>query len=110
MLDTLAAAQLRAECAASIVGADLFHNRDANGRHEVDLLIEARDGRLIAVEVKATAAPSAADARHLEWFAERVGSAFAAGIVLHTGPRVFRLGERILAVPIASIWAQQATG
>ena len=50
VLDTLAAAQLRAECAASIVGADLFHYRDANGRHEVDLLIEARDGQMIAVE------------------------------------------------------------
>jgi predicted AAA+ superfamily ATPase len=109
VLDTLAAAQLRAECAASIVGADLFHYRDANGRHEVDLLIEARDGRMIAVEVKATAAPSTADARHLEWFAERVGSAFTAGIVLHTGPRVFRLAERIVAVPIASLWASQVT-
>lgn len=110
VLDTLVAAQLRAECAASIVGADLFHYRDANGRHEVDLLIEARDGQMIAVEVKATAAPSAADARHLEWFAERVGSTFAAGVVLHTGPRVFQLADRIVAVPIASLWAQQVTG
>jgi hypothetical protein len=58
---------------------------------------------------KATAAPSAADARHLEWFAERVGSTFAAGIVLHTGPRVFRLAERIVAVPIASLWTAQVT-
>src|SRR4029450_4869439 len=66
VLDTLATAQLRAECATSIVGADLFHYRDANGRREVDLLIEARDGQLIAIEVKATAAPSAADARHLQ--------------------------------------------
>jgi hypothetical protein len=41
---------------------------------------------MIAVEVKAAATPSAADARHLEWFAERVGSAFAAGIILHAGP------------------------
>ena len=67
-------------------------------------------GPMIAVEVKATAAPSAADARHLEWFAERVGSTFAAGLVLHTGPRVFRLAERIVAVPIASLWGRQATG
>lgn len=105
VLDTLAAAQLRAECAVSVVGADLFHHRDSNGRREVDLLIEARDGQLIAVEVKATAAPSAADARHLGWFAGRVGSSFAAGLVLHTGPRVFRLAERIVAVPIASLWS-----
>ena len=104
VLDTLAAAQLRAESAARVVGAALF----TYGRREVDLLIEARDGQMIAVEVKATAAPSAADARHLEWFAERAGSVFAAGIVLHTGPRFFQLAERIVAVPIASLWTPQA--
>jgi predicted AAA+ superfamily ATPase len=104
LLDTFVAAQLRAECAVSIVGADLFHLRDANGRHEIDLLVEARDGNIIAVEVKATAAPSLADARHLEWLRERLGSTFAAGLVVHTGPQVFRLGERIIAVPIGSLW------
>jgi predicted AAA+ superfamily ATPase len=104
LLDTFVAAQLRAECAVSVVGADLFHLRDANGRHEIDLLIEARDGHVIAVEVKATAAPSLADARHLEWLRERLGSTFAAGLVVHTGPRAFRLAERIIAVPIGSLW------
>jgi predicted AAA+ superfamily ATPase len=104
LLDTFVAAQLRAECAVSVVGADLFHLRDANGRHEIDLLVEARDGHVIAVEVKATAAPSLPDARHLEWLRERLGSTFAAGLVVHTGPQVFRLGERIIAVPIGSLW------
>ncbi len=65
---------------------------------------------MIAVEVKATAAPSAANARHLEWFAERIGSAFAAGLVLRTGPRIFRLAEQVVAVPIASLWAHKVTG
>jgi predicted AAA+ superfamily ATPase len=62
VLDTLVAAQLRAECAISVVGADMFHLRDANGRREIDLLIEARDGQIIAVEIKATEAPSPEDA------------------------------------------------
>ncbi|TQS41372.1 ATP-binding protein [Cryptosporangium phraense] len=104
LLDTFVAAQLRAECDASIVGADLFHYRDANGRHEVDLIVEARDGSLVPIEVKAGAAPSLSDARHLRWFQERAGSNFAVGLVVHTGPRVFRLADKILAVPIASLW------
>ena len=99
------AAQVRAECAISVVGADLYHLRDANGRREIDLLIEARDGQIIAIEVKATAAPSREDARHLEWLHERLGARLAIGLVVHTGPRVFRLTERILAVPIASLWS-----
>jgi predicted AAA+ superfamily ATPase len=105
VLDTLVAAQFRAECALSAVGADMFHLRDTNGRREIDLIIEARDGQVIAVEVKATAAPSAADARHLEWLSERLGPRLASGLLVHTGPRIFRLSERILAVPIASLWS-----
>jgi hypothetical protein len=30
---------------------------------------------------------------------------FLAGAVLHTGPRPFRMDDRILALPIASLWA-----
>jgi Domain of unknown function (DUF4143) len=63
-LDAYVAAQLRAECSLSLIGADLFHLRDANGRHEVDLLVETRDGQVITIEVTAIAAPSRADARH----------------------------------------------
>jgi predicted AAA+ superfamily ATPase len=109
VLDTLVAAQLRAECAISVVGSDLFHLRDANGRHEIDLLIEARDGQAIAVEVKATAAPTPTDARHLAWLHGRLGSTFAAGLLVHTGPRVFPLTDRIVAVPIASLWSPPTT-
>jgi uncharacterized protein len=105
LLDTLVAAQLRAESALSVVGADMYHLRDANGRHEIDLLIEARDGRVIAVEVKASAAPTAADARHLEWLQQKLGSRLAACLLVHTGPRLFRLTDSILAVPVASLWS-----
>lgn len=60
--------------------------RDANGRHEIDLHIEAPDGQIIAIDVKATAAPSRADARHLEWLRERLGTRLAVGLLVHTGP------------------------
>jgi uncharacterized protein len=106
VIDTFVAAQLRAECALSVIGADMFHLRDANGRREVDLLIEARDGRVIGVEVKATAAPTAADTRHLEWLRSELGSRFATGLLFHTGPRVFKISKHIVAVPIASVWSQ----
>jgi predicted AAA+ superfamily ATPase len=110
VLDTLVAAQFRAECALSVVGADLFHLRDANGRHEIDLLIETRDGRIIAIEVKATAAPSPADARHIEWLRERLGPKLAMGLVVHTGPRAFRLTGDIVAAPIGVLWSKEGIG
>jgi DNA-binding PadR family transcriptional regulator len=87
-LDTSVATHLRAECSLSITGADLFHLRDANGRHEVDLLVETRDGHVIAIEVKATAAPSRADARQLEWCAPMTVARSSCGSANHhPGPR-----------------------
>ena len=59
---------------------------------------------MIGVEVKADAAPGRRAARHLAWLRDRLGDRFVAGVVLHTGPRVFTLDERIVAAPISSIW------
>jgi uncharacterized protein len=104
LLDSFVMTQLRAECAVSEHSPRLFHVRDANGRHEVDILIEFEDGRVIAVEVKADSAPGPDTARHLRWLRDGVGSQFALGVVLHTGPRPFRLDESIIALPICALW------
>jgi uncharacterized protein len=58
----------------------------------------------VAVEIKSTAAPKRDDARHLEWLRERLGERFLGGAILHTGPRPFRLAERIFALPIGVLW------
>jgi hypothetical protein len=105
VLDTYVAAQLRAECSVSTARPELLHLRDTNGQREVDLVIETGDGRVIGVEVKATSSPGRDDARHLAWLGERLGDDFKLGIVAHTGPRVLRLGERLVAVPIARLWS-----
>ena len=76
-----------------------------SAREQLDLLAELGGGRVIGVEVKADAAPGRRDARHLVWLRDRLGDRFAAGVVLHAGPRVFAVGERIVAAPISSIWA-----
>jgi hypothetical protein len=54
---------------------------------------------VVALEVKATTAPSRDDARHLAWLRDQLGDRFLAGAVLHTGPAQFALGARIFAVP-----------
>lgn len=104
VLDTFVASQLRPELAVSGLRPRLFHVREKNGRHEIDLLIELGGDRVIAFEVKASAAPSRSDASHLAWLRDRLGERFVAGVVLHTGPSVFALSERIAAAPIASLW------
>lgn len=105
LLDTFVAAQLRPELAVSANRPRLYHLREKNGRREIDLVAELGAERVVAFEVKATAAPRAADAAHLSWLRDQVGDRFVAGVLFHTGPSGFALGDRIHALPIASIWA-----
>lgn len=104
VLDTFVAAQLRPEIEASAQRPRLFHLRDKNGRHEIDLLAELGGDRVVAVEVKASASPARRHATHLEWLRDHLGARFLSGAVLHTGPRAFPLSDRIAAVPIAALW------
>jgi predicted AAA+ superfamily ATPase len=106
LLDSFVVAQLRAECAVSrLPFPRLFHARDANGRHEVDIIVEFADGRVVGLEVKADSAPGPEAGRHLRWLREAIGSRFAAGVVLHTGPRVLRYPDGIIALPICAFWS-----
>ena len=105
LLDTFVVAQLRAELAVTAARPRLYHVRQQQGRLEVDLLAELACGRLVAIEVKADAAPSPDAGRHLGTLRDRYPETFTAGVVLHTGPRTYRLGDRIVAAPISSLWA-----
>lgn len=80
----------------------LRHYRDSD--HEVDLIVEQADGSFVGVEVKAGAARPG-DSRHLAWLRDRHPDRFRAGIVLHGGSTRAALGDRLFAVPIATLWA-----
>jgi uncharacterized protein len=104
LLDTFVLAELRAEFVVSATCPRLFHLRLEQGRREVDLVAELGGGRLVGIEIKASASPSPDDARHLDWLRDAVGDRFIVGVVFHTGSRIYPLGDRILAVPICALW------
>ncbi|MGH3831167.1 MAG: ATP-binding protein [Pseudonocardiaceae bacterium] len=105
LLDTFVFGQLRAELQLGFPQPQLYHLRDRNGEHEIDLIAELDAHRLVAIEVKATAAPRIDSARHLIWLRDQLGERFVTGVVLHTGPRIFPLDDRIIAAPMAAIWS-----
>jgi predicted AAA+ superfamily ATPase len=104
ILDTFVMAQLRAEATVSTYRPRLHHLRAEQGRHEIDMLIELSGDRVVAIEVKADAAPGSGAAQHLRWLRDELGRRFVAGVVLHTGPRAFEVDDRIAAVPICALW------
>lgn len=81
----------------------LSHFRTRDG-FEVDLVLEALDGRVFGVEVKAGATVRAADFRGLRRLAAEAGSRFIGGVVLHTGPESLPFGPKLRALPIETLW------
>lgn len=105
MIDTFVLSQLRAERPLYDHPPQLFHLRQEGGAREVDIVAELGFRKVVGLEIKASSAPTGHDARHLVWLRDQLGETFAGGVVLHTGPYVYRLDERIVAAPIACIWS-----
>ena len=105
LLETFVLAQLRAQATVSEHRCTLHHLRQHNGRHEIDVVIELDTGHIIGIEIKSTAAPTHDDARHLAWLRNEEHDRFLAGIVLHTGPGILPLGDRLWAAPISTLWS-----
>jgi len=81
----------------------LSHFRDREG-HEVDFILETPDGRVVAIEVKASASPSAKDARNLHWLRDKLGDRCVAAVLLHLGNQATSLGNGVLALPVSQLW------
>ena len=87
-------------------GARRHHYRDHRGA-EIDLILEAPDGRIVAIEVKAAVSPRASAARWLAWLRDHldhIGNDFVHGYVLHLGPNRVSLGDRLTLLPLEALW------
>lgn len=104
VLEGLVLAELIRQQGWSTHRARLMHYRDRQ-LAEVDAVLETADGRVMAVEVKAGVDISRRDLRHLEKLRDRLGRRFVGGVVLHSGPSVLPMGDRLLAAPIGALWA-----
>ncbi len=82
------------------------HFRDKE-RNEVDIVLEDAIGRVVGIEVKASATVSAKDFSGLRRLASALGDKFAFGAVLHDHDRVTPFGERMAAAPISALWSER---
>ena len=103
LLEAFVAAELMRQSTWSGERFTISRYRSPDGR-EIGLILELDDGRVVAVEVKASASVSAADARHLRWLEGRIGDRLVAGVVLTTDDRARHLGGRLRALPVSALW------
>lgn len=81
----------------------LYHFRTDRGE-EVDFLIEAADGTLVGVEVKASATVNASHFKGLRTLQSLVGNSLRRGIVLYWGEQTVPFGEGLWAQPVSALW------
>jgi predicted AAA+ superfamily ATPase len=101
--ETFVAMELARLLPHTAIAPVLRHWRGSHGE-EVDIVLEDRGGRVIAIEVKAGATIGRGDMRWLGRFRALAGERFVAGLVLCTTRRTTPLGDRIWAVPIMALW------
>lgn len=81
----------------------LTHYRDGD-KKEVDLVLERAPGRLVGIEVKASATVKPSDLQGLKRLESLAAGNFECGIVLYDGDQVQRVGERMFLLPIHVLW------
>ena len=84
---------------AQAAEADVNHLRTWGGELEVDLVVVRPDQRVVAVEVKLTAAVSDRHVRHLRRLADRIGPQLLDAAIVTTGPDAYRRRDGIAVIP-----------
>lgn len=82
-----------------------FSHYRTKDRDEVDVVIEDRRGRIVGIEVKASATVKSDDFKGLRQLQQAVGDRFVRGLVLHDHDRVTPFGEKLQAAPLSVLWS-----
>ncbi len=81
--------------------ARVSHFRMHRGDHEVDLIVERRDGRCVALEVKLSPIVNDDDVRHLRWLRDRLGPDMLDLAIITTGKHAYRRPDGVAVIPAA---------
>lgn len=99
LFESLATQSLRVYAQAA--EATVSHLRTHRGEHEVDLIVERRDGKVLAVETKLATTVTDSDVRHLTWLRDTVGGDLLDAVVLTSGTHAYRRRDGIAVIPLA---------
>lgn len=82
---------------------EMFHFRDRTGP-EVDIVLEFGDGRVVGLEVKASATYRPEHFAGLRFLRDRLGDRFVGGYVLSLADRGISMGDRLWGLPASALW------
>lgn len=80
-----------------------YHFRDQE-KHEVDIVLERDDGKVVGIEVKASASVENRDFAGLKVLSRACATDFVFGCVLYDGDEVVHFGDKLVAAPLSCLW------
>ena len=103
LLETFVYGELAKQVGWSDKRIGFFHFRTKEGR-EVDLVMEDRFGRVVGIEVKASATVRPSDFGGVRRLADACGDRFALGAVCYDGDTAVPFGPNLWAIPVSNLW------
>lgn len=104
LLESFVGAELRKLIGWSEARVTLSHFRTKDG-DEVDFVLEDQQGRVVGIEVKASATLRRGDFSGLRKLEAAAGDKFVRGLVLHDHDGLRPVSERISGVPVSVLWS-----
>jgi predicted AAA+ superfamily ATPase len=101
LFESLAAQTIRV--LAQAANMKVFHMRTQGGDHEVDLIVQRPDGKVVAIEVKLSSMVRPADVAQLKYLDENAPGTVINKVLLNTGEHAYRRKDGIAVVPLALI-------
>lgn len=105
LLENFAVMELRKQSTWSATQPELFFWRTASGQ-EVDIVLEDRAGRVVGVEIKASATLGSNDVRGLQALASAAGKNWVRGVVLYAGTETIPFASNLHGVPFGRLWSE----
>lgn len=86
---------------AQAAEANVYHLREKDGRHEIDLIVERADQRVLAIETKLGNSVGDEQVKHLLWLKEQLRDNVLDTIIVTTGADAYRRADGVAVVPAA---------
>jgi predicted AAA+ superfamily ATPase len=104
LLETFVANELQKLIDNAEGSYELFHLRTIKNK-EVSFLIESRDGRIVAIDLRDEKAAYEGSSERIEYVREITGEQFYRGVWLHTGEEIKPLASDIYSMPVSALWS-----
>jgi predicted AAA+ superfamily ATPase len=104
LLESFVGSELRKLIGWSDARVTLSHFRTKDG-DEVDFVLEDQQGRIVGIEVKASATLRRGDFSGLRKLEAAAGDKFVRGLVLHDHDGLRPVSEKLSGVPVSVLWA-----